>query len=173
MSVTTLAVMKNVTEIQRAMHETKAGVDRLSQDGHQQKIYVWLSAPDPSTNYNKALDQRQEGSGQWFLQSSAYSAWKTEQKSFMWLYGIPGCGKTILSSTVIEDMEKRDASQKPLYFYFDFTDNRKQSLENAVRSLIIQLYSKRVDVRRHLDSLYSSCESGKRLPSIKALCKTF
>lgn len=140
---------------------------------HRDKISAWLSAPDPSTNYNKAIQQRHQGSGQWFLQSSAYSAWKTKQNSFLWLYGIPGCGKTILSSTIIEDLEKRGVSQKPLYFYFDFTDNRKQSLEDVVRSLIIQLYGKRADVQKHLDSLHSSCESGQRRPSIESLCKTF
>lgn len=90
----------------------------------------------------------------------------------MWLYGIPGCGKIILSSTIIEDLEKRDASQKPLYFYFDFTDTYKQSLDKMVRSLTSQLY-RRESVQRHLHSLYSSCEDGKRQPSVDSLCKTF
>lgn len=164
--------MKNVTEIQRATHETKAGVDYLSRDGHQQKIYTWLSAPDPSTNYNKALQERHQGSGQWLLQRSAYPAWKTERNSFLWLYGIPGYSKTILSSTIIEDLEKRDASQKPLYFYFDFTDNYKQSLDKMVRSLTSQLY-RRESVQRYLHSLYCYYEDGKRQPNIDSLCKTF
>ncbi|ORY67765.1 ankyrin repeat-containing domain protein [Pseudomassariella vexata] len=139
----------------------------------QQKIDKWLSPSHPSTNYNKATDQRHQGSGQWFLQSEAYLAWKKEQNSFLWLHGIPGCGKTILSSTVVEDLERSEAcSQTLLYFYFDFTDRDKQSLEDAVRSLISQLYYRKENVRRHLDSLYSSCENGKRQPNIASLRTT-
>ncbi|KAF2142278.1 uncharacterized protein K452DRAFT_250214 [Aplosporella prunicola CBS 121167] len=166
-------IAKNVTDIRDIAHETKSGVDLLSRDGHQQKVHAWLSPSDPSTNYNKALQQRHQGSGQWFLQSPRYSAWKTERNSFLWLYGIPGCGKTILSSTIVENLETGGVSHKLLYFYFDFSDNQKQSLENAVHSLIIQLYGKNADTQRHLDSLYSSCESGKRRPTLESLCKVF
>ncbi|KAG4435500.1 hypothetical protein IFR05_009020 [Cadophora sp. M221] len=32
-----------------------------------------------------------------------FAKWKTNQGSFLWLHGIPGCGKTFLSATIIED----------------------------------------------------------------------
>lgn len=140
---------------------------------HVQEIQRCLAPPDPSTNYNKALRQRHPNSGQWFLQNAGYSAWKSKQNSFLWLHGIPGCGKTVLSSTIIEDLTKGGSSQRPLYFYFDFNEASKQSLEKAVRSLIMQLYIEREDVRKHLDSLYSSCEIGGKQPSIDPLCKAF
>lgn len=155
------------------MKKINKNVETLIQDNQSQKISAWLCPPDPSTNYNKALDQRHLGSGQWFLNSVAYLNWKTEKNSFLWLHGIPGCGKTILSSAIVEDLEEKDASQKPLYFYFDFNNTSKQSFEKAVRSLITQLYGKRGDVRRHLDLLYSSCEDGIRQPSIDQLRNTF
>lgn len=151
----------------------KAGMEHLYMQQHQAKINEWLLSLDPSTNYKKALEQRHSGSGQWFLNSAAYSNWKTEKNSFLWLHSIPGCGKTILSSTIVEDLEKQDIYQKPLYFYFDFNDTNKQSLEKAVRLLITQLFVKRGDVQTLVDSLYSSCENGRRQPSIHELCKTF
>lgn len=121
----------------------------------------------------KALKQRHPGSGQWFLQSSQYLAWKTEPSSFLWLHGIPGCGKTILSSTIIADLQNTEPfSSNLLYFYFDFSDTKKQSLENAVRSLISQLYDKRVELRQYLDSLYTSCTGGQRQPSNDELQST-
>ncbi|KAF4546475.1 Ankyrin repeat protein [Lasiodiplodia theobromae] len=155
-----------------ATQETNDVVNNSHVEHHRGKINAWLSPPDPSTNYNKALKQRHEGSGRWFLQRPEYSDWKTERNSFLWLHGIPGCGKTVLSSTIVEDLEKNKVCS-PLYFYFYFNDASKQSLENAVRSLINQLYGKRGDVERHIDSLYSSCKNGARQPSIHSLCKTF
>lgn len=165
-------VNEGFDEIRGTTRKINVVVTESHKAHHQDKLNIWLSPPDPSTNYNKALLQRHEGSGQWFLAREAYSEWKTERNSFLWLHGIPGCGKTVLSSTIIEDLQK-NAACLPLYFYFDFNDTSKQSLENAVRSLVTQLYGKRKDVQRQVDSLYSSCENGRRQPSIDSLCKAF
>lgn len=47
------------------------------------KIRKWLSAPDPSMNYQKALKQRQEDTGLWFLKSDQYAKWKIDAASFL------------------------------------------------------------------------------------------
>ncbi len=76
----------------------------------------------------------------------------------LWAYGIPGCGKTILSSTVVQyilDYCRERPRSAVLYFYFDFNEREKQRHENMIRSLITQLvgYQKRTfDV---LDSLFN------------------
>lgn len=77
----------------------------IDQQGRDQMI-SWLSPPDPSINYDKGLQYRHPGSGQWFIQSAAYSAWKLEQYSFLWLFGMPACGKNILSCIIIEDLQR-------------------------------------------------------------------
>ena len=100
-----------------------------------------------------------------------YIQWKTQQNSTLWLYGIPGCGKTILSSTIIEDLEKTLPPSTLLYFYFDFSDNHKQKLDSMVRSLISQLYYKSKNAQKQLDSLFSSCEDGNRQPTHESLCQ--
>jgi Cdc6-like AAA superfamily ATPase len=137
------------------------------------EIYRWLSSSDPSTNFNKALEQRQEGTGLWLLQSSLFQKWHRQQHSFLWLYGIPGCGKTILSSTIIEHLMDTHPDQLLLYFYFDFTDASKQTFDNVLRSLISQLYHKRKDTQKLLDSLFSSCGNGRSQPTCESLCKVF
>ncbi|KFZ15388.1 hypothetical protein V501_02734 [Pseudogymnoascus sp. VKM F-4519 (FW-2642)] len=96
------------------------------------EIRRWLSAPDPSINYQKAIKLRQCDTGLWLLESEVYSKWKRNASSFVWLYGIPGCGKTILSSTVTQDILfycANDPGKVVAYFYFDFTDTDKQKPE--------------------------------------------
>src|SRR4051794_27305374 len=115
------------------VQDTKNVVKDLGLEQRREKIERWLEPPNPSTNYNNALQQRQEGSGLWFLQSDAYAEWKKRRNSFLWLHGIPGCGKTILSSTIMEDLE-RTSPQGLLYFYFDFNNKGKQTLDSMVRS---------------------------------------
>jgi len=160
-----------VKEIHRNIQDARSAIRDVAFEQRGEKIERWLSPPDPSTNYNKALQQRQKGTGLWFLQSSVYTQWKTQPNSGLWLYGIPGCGKTILSSTIIEDLEKTIPTTTLLYFYFDFSDDRKQKLDNMVRSLVSQLYWKSKTARKQLDSLFSSCEDGKRQPTHESLCQ--
>ena len=79
-------------------------------------------------NYQKALKQRQDATGLWFLESDQYTEWKTDAASFLWLYGIPGCGKTILSSTILQNVLQHcdsDPGKAVAYFFFDFHDMQK------------------------------------------------
>ena len=148
-------------------------VKHLGFEQRREKIDRWLSPPDPSINYNKALEQRYEGSGLWFLASDAFTKWKTQRSSFLWLHGIPGCGKTILSSAIIKNLDSVLSSQPLLYFYFDFTDTGKQTLESMIRALISQLYYKHIETSQQLDTLFSSCEDGRRQPTCRLLCEAF
>ncbi|KAM7186285.1 hypothetical protein V8F33_011881 [Rhypophila sp. PSN 637] len=178
-------LLGEVHETARDVHtlasETRRNVGELKIDSHLEKIRNWLKPPDPSTNFNNARALHHENTNQWFLDSEAYLKCKTpyvkgakDSNSFLWLNGIPGCGKTILSSSVVADLEQNAVlSPSLIYFYFDFNDVEKQSLENAVRSLIAQLYGKRKEARAGVDTLYSACGNGDGQPSIAELHKVF
>jgi hypothetical protein len=58
------------------------------------------------------------------------------------MYGKAGCGKTILCSTAIEDIRntcEQVAETSFAFFYFTFSDERKQSDGDLLRSLVAQL----------------------------------
>jgi hypothetical protein len=136
------------------------------------KIRSLLSAPDPSTNYHKAHKQRQAETGVWLLEGEQFTRWKKSAASRLWLYGIPGCGKTILSSTIIEHLLQHchdDPSIVTAYFYFDFNDTQKQDPELMLRSLLCQLLQSSVGILKGVDALFSSCENGQRKPSLHTL----
>jgi hypothetical protein len=137
-----------------------------------EKIQKWLSPVDPSTNYQKALKQRQANTGLWFLKSDRYAKWKTEPGSFLWLYGIPGAGKTILSSTILHDLQdscQQDSNKAIIYFYFDFNDSQKQHTEAMHKSLIIQILQQSKEIPPRLRELYSLHVKAQRQPPADAL----
>ncbi|KAG5654901.1 hypothetical protein KAF25_010946 [Fusarium avenaceum] len=136
-------------------------------------IVKWMRAPDTSSNLNKALDTRQEGSGQNLIQCEAYQAWKSQLNSFLWLHGIPGSGKTILSSSVIKDLQTGPSYRSVIYYYFDFSNNQKQTFDSSLRSFICQLYCKFEDVRSSLNALYDTCMEGYQQPSTDSLEAVF
>ncbi|KAF2630885.1 HET-domain-containing protein [Macroventuria anomochaeta] len=143
-----------------------------SQEERLSKFCKWLSAPDPSTNYYKAHKQRQAETGLWLLESAKFTEWKGSPASRLWLYGIPGCGKTILSSTIIETLLQHcheNTDMVTAYFYFDFNNTQKQDPELMLRSLLCQLLQRSVLIPRSLDVLFSSCENGQRELSLHAL----
>jgi Cdc6-like AAA superfamily ATPase len=122
-----------ITQKSHNDHWRQAGLGQLRQ---------WLFAADPTSNYDQALKQRQDATGIWLLTSDQYLRWKNVTASFLWLYGIPGSGKTILSSTIIEDIlfskdENREFALA--HFYFNFNDPQKQTAESLLKSLTWQL----------------------------------
>lgn len=137
------------------------------------QIRHWLSAPDPHTNYKKALKLRLANTGVWLLKSPQYVTWKANSSScWIWLHGIPGCGKTVLSSTVIEDVLHycSAVSDKAIaYFYFDFKDPQKQSSEAMTKSLVTQLFQRSNKACTDLEALYDSSNRGGRPPSVDML----
>ncbi|KAK6353811.1 hypothetical protein TWF730_008235 [Orbilia blumenaviensis] len=131
----------------------------------------WLSYPKSSGDYNAAIRQRHEGTGGWFLKSDNFENWKTRRNSVLWLQGITGCGKTVLSSIIIENLKKDSACQL-LYFYFKDTDV-DESLRKMLCSLVSQLYCLSEEAANQLESLYSDCGNGKEQPTLKSLRNVF
>lgn len=58
------------------------------QDDEQFRMLQWLSNEDPSIGHNRAIQKKQLGSGQWFLDSAEFSHWRTSSHSLAWLHGI-------------------------------------------------------------------------------------
>lgn len=52
---------------------------------------------DPSGHQNIAIKLRQPGTGVWFTEGAQFKQWLELANSKLWLYGIPGAGKTVLA----------------------------------------------------------------------------
>jgi hypothetical protein len=163
---------ENALERLRSAAILKHKCRSYDQEERLSKMCSWLTAPDPSTNYHKAHKQRQADAGLWLLKSAKFAEWKEIAASRLWLYGIPGCGKKTLSSTVIEHLPQHcydDTRMLTVYFYFDFNDTQKQDPELMLRSLLCQFLQRSVVIPKGVDALFSSCENGQRKPSLHAL----
>ncbi|KAK0934692.1 hypothetical protein LTR29_013698 [Friedmanniomyces endolithicus] len=144
-----------VDEVLATGRSTHVMIERSTADAQRDKTHQWLSPPDPSMNHNKALQQRHAGTGHWFVKGETFSSFKDGKLPILWLHGIPGCGKTVLSSTIIEDLRASSAATATalLYFYFDFNDQRKQTFDSALRSLVCQMAHQSDGAFEQLDQL--------------------
>jgi Cdc6-like AAA superfamily ATPase len=119
-------------------------------------------------NASLARERRHPGTGIWLLKSPVFQEWKLGLRQHLWLYGLAGCGKTILSTTILDHL-LQIATHTMLAFFFGFNEPKKQKLENLLRSLAIQLYHTGNEAARRLDSLFTSHDDERRQPDTNAL----
>ncbi|KAH8623087.1 hypothetical protein IG631_22244 [Alternaria alternata] len=166
---------KEALEASDALTSAEANnTETREQNLKERRLHIrsWLIAPDPSTNYHKAHKQRQADTGLWLLESPKFREWKESAASRLWLYGIPGCGKTILSSTIVDHVLKYchgDTRNAIAYFYFDFNDAQKQDPELMLRSLIRQLLQRSDIIPEDVEELFAFCKDGLQQPTVHAL----
>ena len=135
-------------------------------------INHWLNAPDPSSNHNNARKKRQPTTGEWFLKSANFSDWKAQSKSLLWLHGIPGCGKTVLCSAIVEhvmDQCNSEARAAMAYFYFDFNNSAKQGTESFLRSILSQLLAQCPAVPDQFLSAFAQSQKGQHQPRFETM----
>jgi hypothetical protein len=121
----------------------------MASDYRFAQIERWLSPPDYSTNANLARKRRHPGTGTWLLNSHAFQEWKLGSRRHLWFYGLAGCGKTILSTTILDHLLQID-THTTLTFFFDFNDARKQKLEDLLRSLVFSFITPETKPREDL-----------------------
>ncbi|KAN0115713.1 hypothetical protein V8E52_006659 [Russula decolorans] len=167
-----VAVIDDGKEAREVIHQAADGVDRMERSQLQQDLCRWLSPPDPSTNHKIACRAHHKGTATWFFEGRMYTEWKsTGSDSLLWIHGKPGSGKSILCSTIVEDVKTMcNAGQASMaYFYFDFRDIKKQHWSDLVPSLLTQLSTQSSPCCDILSRLYSGHGNGAQQPNDDAL----
>jgi hypothetical protein len=144
-------------------------------DQRTERILNWLKTCDPSTNHAAARQKHEPTTGNWFIQSAAFTTWKSTPKSSLWLHGIPGAGKTVLCSTVIEHVETlRCPETQFAYFYFDYNDPQKETVSGMLRSMIVQICtaSGTLRVPTAVGDLFRQSNNGLQQPPLQSLLNT-
>lgn len=158
--------------MQRTTVAMKAATDSIKSDLRTHEIKGWLDPSDPSTNANHARALHHKGTGAWLLVNPVFRSWYSGSRRHLWLHGLAGCGKTVLSTTVLDHLAKKHDGPI-LKFFFDFSDTKKQTYESMVRSLAFQLYQGGVGSEIHLDASFQAHENGKDQPKTEALWVIF
>jgi len=76
------------------------------------KILDWLTKTDYGPQQNDYIKRRQPGTGQWLLDSAEFQTWLKTERQTLFCPGIPGAGKTIITSIVVEHLQT-DFQAKP------------------------------------------------------------
>lgn len=119
------------------------------------------------------MERRHPDTCRWLLDSEEYRSWRNTPSSFFWLHGLSGCGKTVLASSVIDQLRSADSNAITVYHYFDVNGGDGQDITQMLRTLLFQLGSKNLAARDNLQALYVQCDKGARKPTTKQLMEQF
>src|SRR2546429_5774739 len=75
------------------------------------EVAHWLTPANFSAQQSDIIAKRQEGTGLWLLNSDEYKIWIKEEKRTLFCPGIPGAGKTMVSSIVGDNLRRTFAKE--------------------------------------------------------------
>jgi Cdc6-like AAA superfamily ATPase len=132
------------------------------------EILNWLTPTDYGPQHSDLLKRRQPGTGQWLLDSKEFQTWLETSKQTLFCPGIPGAGKTIITSIVVEYLQTEflnDSSVGVAYIYCSYQPQQEPKTEDLVSSLLKQLARKRPVVPPDVKHLHEHHRTNGTRPS--------
>ncbi|KAK3707030.1 hypothetical protein LTR37_012362 [Vermiconidia calcicola] len=144
------------TLLQALKRDVKGLADQLSDaavDTRKKTAEDWLLLDDPVEAHTDKVRHRHPRTGQWFL--DATESWRSGDTHRLWCLGMPGAGKTILASKLIDSIldMPREQHQRICHFYFNYKESGKQDTAYVYRSLLKQLSQQSEGLSEHVKFL--------------------
>jgi Cdc6-like AAA superfamily ATPase len=114
------------------------------------------------------ISRRQEGTGGWLLQSDEFKSWFSGTRDTLFCPGIPGAGKTMLASIVIDHLQRviQDKDTAVTYIFCNYKNKLEQTPFNFIASLLKQLFQGRNLSSAELKSTYNRHVGSHSYPSL-------
>jgi len=109
--------------------------------------------------------KRVNGTCNWFLQHPIYKQWRDQQKdSLLWVSADPGCGKSVLSRSLIDNEFRDMDSYTVCYFFFKEDNENQKNAKNALCSILHQFFEEKPHLLKH--SVPAFRQNGNKLPEL-------
>jgi Cdc6-like AAA superfamily ATPase len=102
------------------------------------------------------MNQRQDGTGQWLMESDEFKTWLNGARKTLFCPGIPGAGKTMQTAIAIDHLcsTVQDPSVGIAYIYCNYRNRQEQMPVNLLASLLKQLLQHRSHISPDTKNLY-------------------
>ena len=174
-----IEVMQTRSE-NRGMHDEIVGLLKESNSGGMSKKTVRRErikgilqpSVSPQDTYDKIRKAYLTGTGEWVCEEKYFQSWVNKTFPVLWVSGIPGAGKSFLSSAMISYLKEQypagvhDGAQVSLgYFFFKDDDLSTRSYHQALRDLAFQICSNDPVYANYIESVCGSCNDVETLGS--------
>lgn len=116
-----------ISAVRRLLQENKELGTRIRLTEKRKKILSFFLSVDPTRNFETNNALRHPTTGFWLTGDAIFQQWLNGTGSCLWLSGIPGAGKSVLSTLVIEEcIRGSDENRAVAYFYCDYKNSESQ-----------------------------------------------
>ncbi|CAO2653806.1 Nn.00g032170.m01.CDS01 [Neocucurbitaria sp. VM-36] len=128
-------------------------------------VYDWLRPAGVENDHYEFMKTRAAfpDTGRWLLDHPTFQEWFDPQypmvPPLLWLNGIPGAGKTILASIVVEEARKLNPTPTVLYFYCKYRNPEQDNFRAVARTILAQMLKQDRDLLAYFYE--KCCESGE------------
>jgi hypothetical protein len=153
------------------LHERQ---DNRERHEEHRAILDWFTLIDYATQQNDFISRRQEGTGQWLLDLDEFQGWLNQSGQTLFCPGIPGAGKTIITSIVVKHLWAKfqhGATTGVAYLYCNFRRQNEQKPEDLLASLLKQLVQQQSSMPESVKSIYDRHQEKQTRPSINEILK--
>lgn len=115
----------------------------------------------PGDDYEFFRDRWMPGSCEWVFSRPGFLSWlhdTTSVSRILWVNGLPGCGKSVLSSFIIGQLHEMGYNCQ--YYFFRFGDHNKRTVNALLRSLAYQIA---IDLPELREQFQKMSEDGVKL----------
>ncbi|KAK6529978.1 hypothetical protein TWF694_003353 [Orbilia ellipsospora] len=157
-----------VKEIWQRVHEEILSIKSKLDKKEDLEILNWLTLFHYGSEQSDVFQKRQPGTGKWLLDSKEYQKWLTAEKQVLFCRGIPGAGKTVLTSIVVDHLSTwilDDGKIGIAYIYCNFKRTHEQRLDDLLASLLKQLSERQPFLPENVRALYERHQRNKTRPS--------
>ncbi|KAF2096313.1 hypothetical protein NA57DRAFT_20483, partial [Rhizodiscina lignyota] len=133
-----MMVEGEIDKTQRARNEE---ISRRLQESFEAAL-KWFAPVDYLAKQKDVFRLYLEGTADWFMEHSSFVKWKQSEQRTLFCTGIPGAGKTVLASAIIDHLTQIAAIDKSVgvaWIYFDYKQQQSQTLGNLLAALYMQL----------------------------------
>ena len=132
-------VRNTVDGMRIELRERHEAATRIQINKQRQEILNSFAKVDPRSSHEMSRKLRSPGTGLWLTESQEFRQWLETDNARLWFYGIPGAGKTVLASTVIEEALRISGPTAAVaFFYCDYKITATQDLSHILCSLAYQ-----------------------------------
>lgn len=145
------------------------------QDKERKDILEWITKIDYAPQQNDFIARRQEGTGLWLLNSEQFQTWLGAEQQTLFCPGIPGAGKTIITSIVVEELHTRfrgDTSIGIAYLYCNFRRRDEQQIADMLCSLVRRLAATQASIPESVKTLHDLHRPLESRPPIDVVSRT-
>ncbi|KAJ7772855.1 ankyrin repeat-containing domain protein [Mycena maculata] len=171
-----MATLRDAAEKQRVNHNYIAKYVRDFARNQEQyhscakrdEVIEWYSPLNFFLRQADIFGSRQPGTGGWLLEDPTFQRWKLDRGKTLWCCGMPGAGKTVLASIIVENLRAELESPEigVAVIYLNHKETEIQTPSNLLAAVWRQFVFRK-SLSEDIHQLYETHRERRTRPSLE------